>query len=1064
MGLEVLADFDVVGTAECWDPAADVYEANFVGSDVTRMDLRREAALVAWVKSLGPHFVQYSPPCPDFSRRGKRKEGARAELLFTSTRALVECRVPVLLMENVVGVLGSRAWARSSALLTGAGYVFTSVRVDAQHCGTPQRRPRVWVLAVLGGTRLVLDRFEERVQSLARAGLGRSVAEAVPGVGDTFYFRQCNGKAPCVLRSSGVSPCVLTAWDRGPPRNYRARKGDGRPGGGDVGPVGEASILSVAQKGCVMGFPLDYEWLEGVLKPEDIARIQGNAVAPQMMTEVARCVLSVGVFGFADDFPMRQLPELAQLQEDELTPITVVRGRAQPAWHRLDPGLPWVPLMQDMDLRARIRRRLRAKPFSGTPTRVAGRPQMCWRAYESSDAGPEQLGWVRDHGFRMVFTSPVPRMQDCTNNPGCDEHALWLYAMVEELLYLGILREVQERPWVICPLNVVQKGGYHSVENPWRLRCILDQRRLNDYLEAPPFRMESLHQARHLFEPDDVMLLFDLSAAFYHLSAHPESRTYMGCCLGGRFFEWLVCPMGTTTSPYAFQTLVWVLVRRWCRQLGLRLVAYQDDFGVLCKPEQVTALAAFLMREFAVHGLLVNVRKTDVSGLRVPVLLGIEIDIPRMMFRVPVAKITKICAGIDELLEQWRRGDEVFVRLLAKTCGRIMATLVAVGLAARRMTRDMYAFICEAVGVTVCMTRREIRVAWDVRATLADRVVGELVFWREHLPGHPGMPIRPKGVVPRVVVASDASDRAWMGWLDFGDGYRLLARDVLDAVAVLFSSTARELVGVLGTLVSFARAIGAALGWRGGSLIVYCDNQSSCRALEVGSKTPETHAVASAIFRFAMAQGWSLEPRWLSRDTSAIRMSDDGSKLDDVVDLCDFMLDPVVFRVIERAWGVRHTVDRFASAVNRQGGLPFNSFVYAPGTSSPDAFTVSWGEEDNWLFPPFSKVGQVVRHLQGCKGRGTLVVPNTPQAPWWPLVRAGAPGTVFRGGMQLRLPDAAHPRLLKRRRGLLLSAGSLPLAKGRFDLIALRMDFGGTVKSQGHDLIQRLRRIDCYQR
>jgi hypothetical protein len=72
--------------------------------------------------------------------------------------------------------------------------------------------------------------------------------------------------------------------------------------------------------------------------------------------------------------------------------------------------------------------------------------------------------------------------------------------------------------------------------------------------------------------------------------------------------------MGMMTSPYTFQTLVWVLVRRWRKSLGLRLVAYQDDFGVLCKRWQAKALAAFLLREFAAHGLLVTVKKTDVTG------------------------------------------------------------------------------------------------------------------------------------------------------------------------------------------------------------------------------------------------------------------------------------------------------------------------------------------------------------------------------------------------------------------------------------------------------------------
>ena len=122
-----------------------------------------------------PVFVQYSPPCPDFSRRGKRKEGHRAELLVTTTQALVQARVPVLLVENVVGVLGAKcdAWRRSSAALTAGCYKFVSVRVDAQDCGTPQHRPRVWVLAVLGGSESSLGEFVRLVEGIPDLDLGR---------------------------------------------------------------------------------------------------------------------------------------------------------------------------------------------------------------------------------------------------------------------------------------------------------------------------------------------------------------------------------------------------------------------------------------------------------------------------------------------------------------------------------------------------------------------------------------------------------------------------------------------------------------------------------------------------------------------------------------------------------------------------------------------------------------------------------------------------------------------------------------------------------------------------
>jgi hypothetical protein len=209
-----------------------------------------------------------------------------------------------------------------------------------------------------------------------------------------------------------------------------------------------------------------------------------------------------------------------------------------------------------------------------------------------------------------------------------------------------------------------------------------------------------------------------------------------------------------------------------------------------------------------------------------------------------------------------------------------------------------------------------MRVSWDTLALLSNRVISELLFWLDLLPDHTGPPIRQREIVPSVVVTLDTSYRAWLGWMDFGSGERLLARDVLSEVARLFSSTARELVGVLGSLVSFAAFIGAALGHEGGDLVVYCDNQSAVRALGIGSKTPEVQAVAAAVFRFATSRGWSLVPRWLPRDSLAVVMTDEGSKLDKVMDLADFKLDPEVFRAIERLWQVHHTHNRFASAKN----------------------------------------------------------------------------------------------------------------------------------------------------
>ena len=211
------------------------------------------------------------------------------------------------------------------------------------------------------------------------------------------------------------------------------------------------------------------------------------------------------------------------------------------------------------------------------------------------------------------------------------DYARWLYGMLEESLVLDILEECAHRPYFISAIDVVQKSGYDPITAPWRLRLIHDLRELNQYLLCDSFRMESLHQARSLIEPDDIMLVFDISAAFYHYQQDPSTWEMLGFELRGRYFRWKACPMGAKTTPWVWQTLVWILARRWSVKFGLRLICFVDDFGIFCKPWQREALTKFIFQEFEAHGLLVQQKKCDTTG-EARVLLGMEIDIPRMRF------------------------------------------------------------------------------------------------------------------------------------------------------------------------------------------------------------------------------------------------------------------------------------------------------------------------------------------------------------------------------------------------------------------------------------------------
>jgi hypothetical protein len=530
------------------------------------------------------------------------------------------------------------------------------------------------------------------------------------------------------------------------------------------------------------------------------------------------------------------------------------------------------------------------------------------------------------------------------------------------------------------------------------------------------------------------MLQTDIRQGYWHGLAHADAREYMGCQIGGRYFRWRATPMGCSTSSYVFQATQWVLSKKF-RRLGIRLMNYSDDYAFFCKRREAPLLAAYIRGEFEAHGLELNIEKSVFTPERQGVVLGIMIDLDAGRFRIPPKKKTKITKGIKELLAANRRGGGlgeamVSARLLAKTVGRVMALHVVCGDVVRRMTRSGYRLIAAATGLPPDAPWRELKVAWDATLTLDAATIQELKFWAEAIPPHEGSLIKRPVMVPTVRLSSDAGENGWGAILCRGKGVRLVAQASFDSETRGTSSTRRELQGLLNGLTAFAEQL------EGETVVVYGDNQSAVHNLEIGSKTPEQQAVCVQIFMLCARHGIKLLPRWLGR--RHLQEEDDVSKF---VDSCNFTLDADALRALDilgTATGCTH--DRFATCENRRDGMIFNSRFFSPGTDAVDAFTEDWGSgTDNWLHPPWGLVGQTVRHLQGCRGVGTIVFPLDTRQPWWPLVATGAAGTVWRRGKPVRLE--LPPRV-----GLMIGPDGAAMPAGR-PLIGMRLDFRETTKA-----------------
>ena len=112
-----------------------------------------------------------------------------------------------------------------------------------------------------------------------------------------------------------------------------------------------------------------------------------------------------------------------------------------------------------------------------------------------------------------------------------------------------------------------------------------------------------------------------------------------------------------------------------------------------------------------------------------------------------------------------------------------------------------------------------------------------------------------------------------------------------------------------------------------------------------------------------------------------IRESNHFQSISKLTEFDDYAINDVTFQGIDDLWGP-HTVDRFACNYNVK--LPrFNSRFFQPGSEAVDAFSQDWGYDNNWLCPPVCLIARVLKHMEVCLAKGTLVLPLWKSSFFW---------------------------------------------------------------------------------
>ena len=98
-------------------------------------------------------------------------------------------------------------------------------------------------------------------------------------------------------------------------------------------------------------------------------------------------------------------------------------------------------------------------------------------------------------------------------------------------------------------------------------------------------------------------------------------------------------------------------------------------------------------------------------------------------------------------------------------------------------------------------------------------------------------------------------------------------------------------------------------------------------------------------------------------------------------DQIEWKLDETVFHKLCRLYG-KPDVDLFASRLNAQVEN-YVSWKPDPSAMATDAFTLPWGGQTFYAFPPFCLIAKCLQKIEADEANGFMIVPRWPTQSWF---------------------------------------------------------------------------------
>lgn len=485
------------------------------------------------------------------------------------------------------------------------------------------------------------------------------------------------------------------------------------------------------------------------------------------------------------------------------------------------------------------------------------------------------------------------------------------------------------------------------------LRVILDLKRFNEFVTYHHFKMEGLQSAINLMTPNCYMASIDWKDAYHSVSIHPDFRKFLTFCWKGAYYYYACLPNGLASAPRIFTKLTKVLFSHLRRQ-GVSCVSYIDDCLLVAENEKDCQKAVLATIETSLDaGFTVQPDKSVLNPTTKIEFLGFILDSVTMTVRLTKARIDKILKCCEQILcLVW-----VTIRQVAELIGLMVSSFQGVELA------PLYYRQLDIEKVVALKLNQN---NFDASMQISQAAKSDILWWYKNVSSAFKPLVREQ---PAAFLSSDASKLAWGG---FDNTTGITTGGYWSAIESRSHINCLEIMAALFTLKSLAR------NYSNQHVRIYLDNTTAVSYINrMGGRMKNLNSWARKIWIWCCKHNIWLSAAHLpgvhniEADLQS-RSSHDNS---------EWCLNKKFFDLICQSWGVPD-VDLFASRLNFKVNK-FVSWKPDPYAFAVDAFSLFWGNDLLYIFPPFALIGRILQKICNDQAEAIMIVPFWPTQVWF---------------------------------------------------------------------------------